>query len=640
MTKLVLDDVPGVGSLSKINSNFDRVELALQNSVLWRNNPVGEPNSMGSSLDMNNNRIYNLPAPSTANEPARLQDLANVVSGGSVVVSSGVSAFNSRTGNVVLGNADVISAVGYTPANVVSPVFSGTPLAPTPLLSDNSYKIATTEYVTNKIASTTAGVSTVNGRSGAVTLIDTDVANSLTSNNTSKRWVWNSSVAGSVDATSQSSLYIQRNANYSGGPNGVVSAIYAQTFTPVNNLSSEWGITSEVFSKSNVQSGGWPQNVAVNGTIWKSGTAATWGGNFVAYNMMGYLAANMGGTIGVEVNCGGAGTEQNTGNLIETLGVDTVPQLQTNGVWTASSSYLIRNTVTPIGGNGYLYVANNAGTTGASQPSWPTTYGATVVDGSITWTCRYLEFRGGVAFRAAGDGLTGTSWRYGFYSLSGDIASFYSSAIGNYGMKLVGNYLYNGIDLTGINLTRSTGATANVAIALADGHAINFGTSSPIKVLFNPATGTLDFFNGSVRHGYINMASGSDSDLASGGGGGVSSFNSRTGAVSLSSSDVTGALGYTPASSVSVVDTTSVQTVGGSKSFSNSVTFGGGFTANSGVIFNSSVSLTASQTIGWNSSGNVTFSATSGGTATPATAAFFLRIVVDGVPYKVPVYNV
>jgi hypothetical protein len=90
---------------------------------------------------------------------------------------------------------------------------------------------------------------------------------------------------------------------------------------------------------------------------------------------------------------------------------------------------------------------------------------------------------------------------------------------------------------------------------------------------------------------------------------------------------------------VSIVDTTSVQTVGGSKSFSNSVTFNGGFTANSGVVFNSSVSLTASQTIGWNSSGNVTFSATSGGTAIPATAAFFLRIVIDGVSYKVPVYN-
>jgi hypothetical protein len=41
----------------------------------------------------------------------------------------------------------------------------------------------------------------------------------------------------------------------------------------------------------------------------------------------------------------------------------------------------------PTVSNGLYYKATVAGTTGASQPTWPTTVGATVVDGTVTWTC-------------------------------------------------------------------------------------------------------------------------------------------------------------------------------------------------------------------------------------------------------------
>ena len=41
--------------------------------------------------------------------------------------------------------------------------------------------------------------------------------------------------------------------------------------------------------------------------------------------------------------------------------------------------------------NGYVYHASIAGTTGATEPVWPTTIGNTVTDGGVTWTCAYLQ---------------------------------------------------------------------------------------------------------------------------------------------------------------------------------------------------------------------------------------------------------
>lgn len=40
----------------------------------------------------------------------------------------------------------------------------------------------------------------------------------------------------------------------------------------------------------------------------------------------------------------------------------------------------------PTTSNNRVYQAGGAGTTGASEPAWPTTIGATVVDNNITWT--------------------------------------------------------------------------------------------------------------------------------------------------------------------------------------------------------------------------------------------------------------
>lgn len=132
---------------------------------------------------------------------------------------AGVTSFNTRTGAVTLTTADVSAAGGaplaspaftgtptaptatagtnntqvattafvsasflpittaaatYAPIN--SPTFTGVPTAPTPTAGDNSTKLATTAFVMGAVSAGTAGVSSFNSRTGAVTLTTADVA--------------------------------------------------------------------------------------------------------------------------------------------------------------------------------------------------------------------------------------------------------------------------------------------------------------------------------------------------------------------------------------------------------------------------------------------------------------------------------
>ena len=66
----------------------------------------------------------------------------------------------------------------------------------------------------------------------------------------------------------------------------------------------------------------------------------------------------------------------------------TISASSSQATWQASTAYSIGAIVRPTTANGYWYVCDVAGTSGSSQPSWPTTVGATVTDGTVTWRCR------------------------------------------------------------------------------------------------------------------------------------------------------------------------------------------------------------------------------------------------------------
>lgn len=85
MVKIVLPDTNSGYNLAVINSDLQAIAAELNEKVLYRNCPTGEPNQMNNTLDMNGNHIINLPKPIGLSEPLRLQDVIDINSGEFVV---------------------------------------------------------------------------------------------------------------------------------------------------------------------------------------------------------------------------------------------------------------------------------------------------------------------------------------------------------------------------------------------------------------------------------------------------------------------------------------------------------------------------------------------------------------------------
>jgi len=71
--------------------------------------------------------------------------------------------------------------------------------------------------------------------------------------------------------------------------------------------------------------------------------------------------------------------------------------------WEASHAYVLGEVAVPTAGleNGFRYECTTAGTSGATEPTWPTVEGATKTDGTVTWTCRFGNHIGSGANGAA-----------------------------------------------------------------------------------------------------------------------------------------------------------------------------------------------------------------------------------------------
>lgn len=70
-------------------------------------------------------------------------------------------------------------------------------------------------------------------------------------------------------------------------------------------------------------------------------------------------------------------------------GVDNITLTPTDilPMWVLSTAYVLNQRAQPTTPNGYVYSCTTAGTSSATEPTWPTSINSTVADGSAVWTC-------------------------------------------------------------------------------------------------------------------------------------------------------------------------------------------------------------------------------------------------------------
>lgn len=104
MSKINLTDATTLTNetsfISTLNANYATIETA---SDLFLSRDGTSPNSMSANLDMNSNRITNLPTPVLSNDVVRLQDMVTFTGGGTIAAfpttSAGIaSAISDETG--------------------------------------------------------------------------------------------------------------------------------------------------------------------------------------------------------------------------------------------------------------------------------------------------------------------------------------------------------------------------------------------------------------------------------------------------------------------------------------------------------------------------------------------------------------
>lgn len=59
-------------------------------------------------------------------------------------------------------------------------------------------------------------------------------------------------------------------------------------------------------------------------------------------------------------------------------------------IWAASTAYALNAIVVPTTANGFYYVCTTAGTSGTTQPTWATTNSSTTTDNTVVWTAHQI----------------------------------------------------------------------------------------------------------------------------------------------------------------------------------------------------------------------------------------------------------
>jgi len=120
MSKITLDSVASGYDLSKINNNFQTIHSELNDKVLYRDNPIGETNTLITAIDCNSKSLYNLPVP-TLSHQAATKDYVDTApdSAAADALASAAAAAVSETNAAASEAAAAASAVTVADQKIV-----------------------------------------------------------------------------------------------------------------------------------------------------------------------------------------------------------------------------------------------------------------------------------------------------------------------------------------------------------------------------------------------------------------------------------------------------------------------------------------------------------------------------------------
>jgi hypothetical protein len=499
--------------------------------------------------------------------------------------ASGVSSFNTRTGVVTLTSSDVTTALGFTPGTgTVTSVGLSLPAIFTgsgaPITTSGTLGITLNSQNANLVFAgpTTGAAATPTFRAlvaGDIPSLSYVTSVGLTSTDFT--------VSGSPITSSGS---ITANLNTQGG---LTSGSYTNTNITVNSK----GIITAI---SNGTSGS-PSLTATyvgygSGSNLLTGTSDfTYTSNTLSIGTAG-ATFNLGviGTVGATINAGPtaiAGTSITNAGPLTLNGISsssTATSARAGFVIVNSGSYTGTGSTKHDAGKLQLFAGNTASTSTLSNGGSVELYGGSSVNGpggNVALTsgsngtyggCTLIlggagtTYNGSVDISAPGTGASifmtanGTSGSIQLQTLSssGQIA-FYTGASNQFFILGTGDFNFSGNSGNSGDVLTSQGSGAQPTwTTLSYGTVTSVGLSSTdFTVSGSPITSSgsitanLNTQSGLTAGSYTNTnitvnSKGIITAIANGSAGGVTSFNTRTGAVTLTSSDVTTALGFTP----------------------------------------------------------------------------------------------